>query len=194
MKYISVLFLSVVLLSACTDPELDPFQLDKIKKGSIIALRGQAAVNLNNLAFRGAVDTFSVSGNIDAEKFEFDAAFLSDDLNSLDKVDIYARQTPTSARARITTVAGTAFTLRPDIDKKYPSAFIEIPLRDILTALNISINDIDPNDPGKAYLYIESDLTLKDGTIVPASAIVNEGLFQSSIFYPAHNLRYLAKP
>jgi hypothetical protein len=88
------------------------------------------------------------------------------------------------------TVPGSKFTIRTDIDAKYPSAFISIPLNDILSALSVTLGDIAVNE----YLFIESDLTLTDGTLVPASAIANSSLFESDLFYPAHKLRYLAIP
>ncbi len=191
MKNIALfLFGLLCFASACTDEELDPFQLDKITKGSIISLRGPAADNLNDLSFRGAVDKFSITGDPSTEKFEFDAAYLSDDPNSLQQVEVYARRTETGARVRLLTIPGSNFTVRSDIDAKYPSTLISIPLNDILSALGITLGDIAPNE----YLYIESDLTLTDGTLVPSSAIVNGNLFQSSLFYPAHKLFYLAQP
>lgn len=189
MKYFALLsLLFIVLAPACTDPELDPFQLDKLKKASIIALRGDAAANLEDISFRGAVDKFSLSGDPATENFEFDAAFLSDDLNSLSQVEIYARRTETSNRVRIKTVPGSAFAIRTNIDRKYPSASISIPLTEILSALTISLADISSGE----YLFIESDLNLTDGTQVSARDIVNNSLFESDIFYPAHKLRYLA--
>jgi hypothetical protein len=191
MKNIAFLLLGLLYFaSACTDEELDPFQLDKITKGSIISLRGPAVDNLNDLSFKGAIDKFSLAGDPSAETFEFDAAYLSDDLNSLQQVEVYARRTETGPRVRLTTIPGSNFTIRSDIDDKYPSAFISIPLNDILSALGITLGDIAANE----YLFIESDLTLTDGTLVPSSAIVNSSLYESDLFYPAHKLRYLAIP
>ncbi len=187
MKNIAMLLFGLLCFCfACTDSELDPLQIDKLTKGSIIALRGTAVDNLNDISYRGSVDKFSLSGDPSTEKFEFEAAFLSDDLNSLSQVDVYARQTETGPRVRVTTVPGSAFVIPSD--DKYPQAAFSIPLNDILSGLGIGLGDLAVND----YLFIECDLTLTDGTIVPASAIVNSSLFESEHFYPAHSLRYLA--
>ncbi len=186
MKNIAFVILGLFCFAAaCTDPELDPFQLDKLTKGSILALRGTAYENLQEIDFRGAVDKLSLTADPAAEKFEFDGAFLSDDINSLSQVDVYARRTETGPRVRLLTVPASAFSTPSG--EKYPQASFSIPVNEILTALSITMADLAVND----YLFIESDLTLNDGTVVPAEAIANSSLFESDLFYPAHKLRLL---
>lgn len=174
---------------ACTDDEKDPFQLAKLTKGSIITLRGTAYDNLVDypLVFRGAVDTFNVNLDPATENFEFEADFQAEDPNSLVQVDVFARGTETGPRVRVATVQGSAFSVPSG--GKYPRASFSIPLNEILTKTNTSLSSIAVG----SYLYIECDLTLTNGTVVPASSIVNSSLFESSIFYPAHNLLYLAR-
>lgn len=191
MKHIPMIMLGLLLfsLTACTDEELDPIQIAKLKKASILTLRGSAYTNLVTypLVFRGAVDTFNVNLPTAGESFEFSADFQSEDPNSLSQVDVYARGTETGPRVRVATVASSAFSVPSG--GKYPQAAISIALDEILSKTNTSIGSITPGQ----YLYVECDVTLTDGSIVPASAIVNGSLFESQIFYPAHNLLYLAK-
>jgi hypothetical protein len=176
----------VVLMSACTDPELDPIRIQDLTKGSIIALRGSAVDNLNDASFKGSVDRFSIAGGAAGENFEFDADFLSDDITSLQSVTVFARATQTGTRAQVFTLDGGAFAA---VDgSNYPRGSFSIPLSTILTAIGKNIGDFAVND----YIFIECDLTLKDGTSIPASAVVNSSLYESATFYPAHNLRYIA--
>ncbi|MCB0551879.1 MAG: hypothetical protein KDD19_30215 [Phaeodactylibacter sp.] len=183
-KFTFIILSSLFLLTACEDTSLDPFKLADITKASIIALRGEAVDNLNDRTYLGSVDRFSKSGDLNAESFSFDADFLSDDLNSLVQVDIYARVSESDPRKPLATVSGSEFKTGSG---RYPRASISIPLTTILSTLGVNAADL----PTNSYLFIESDLTLTDGTVVPASAIVNSSLFESAIFYPAHNLRYL---
>jgi len=190
MKHISMLMFGLLLFTlACTDEEKDPFQLAKLTKGSIIALRGTAYDNLVDypLVFRGAVDTFNVNLDPATENFEFDADFQAEDPNSLVQVDVFARGTETGPRVRVATVQGSAFSIPSG--GAYPRASFSIPLNEILTKTNTSLSSIAVG----SYLYIECDLTLTNGTVVPASSIVNSSLFESALFYPAHNLLYLAR-
>lgn len=188
MKNITAFFLFGLLAFtfACSDPELDPFQLDKLTKGSILALRGSAFDSLNDISYLGSIAKFSVSGDPASEKFEFDGAFLSDDVGSLSKVEVYARATAAGARKLVATVDGGAFSV--PTGEKYPQASFSIPFPTILSALGIAPGDKQPGE----YLFIECDLTLRDGTVIPASSIVNSSLFESDLFFPAHNLLYLA--
>lgn len=187
MKNNLLLLLGIVLFAAaCSDPEKDPFQLEKIKKGSLISLRGQAVNNLNNLAFLGAVDSFSISNNNTDTNFDFAADYISEDVNSLAEVQIFARATEDGPRQRVTNVPGSAFT--SVADSKYPRATISVPLADILNAISKTAGDFSKGN----YIYIECDLTLKDGSTIPASSIVNSSLFETGFFYPAHNLLYIA--
>lgn len=189
MKNITLLLFGFLCFAfGCTDEELDPFQLDSITKGSIITLRGTAVDNLNDISFKGSIAKFSLSGDPAAQSITYDAAYISEDLSSLSQVEIYVRETETGPRVRLTTVPGSAFAITPD--DKYPLATFSFKLSDILAALNITLADLAVND----YLFVESDLTLTDGTIVPSSAIVNSSLSESAHFYPAHKLRGLIVP
>jgi hypothetical protein len=182
-KYLLMLLAGVGLfLSACEDPELDPLQFDKIVKGSMIALRGDALDNLGDRSFLGAIDKFSKAANPANETFTFDADFLADDLNGLDKVEIYARATDGGTRALVTTVPGSAFAV--PTDATYPRASFSMTYADILSALKIGTGDLTSG----SYLYVECDLKLKDGRTILASSIVNSSLFESAHFYPAHRL------
>lgn len=182
-KYLLMLLAGVGLfLSACEDAELDPLQFDKIVKGSMIALRGDALDNLGDRSFLGSIDKFSKASDPAAEKFEFEADFLSDDINSLDKVEIYARATDGGTRALVATVSGSSFAV--PTGATYPRASISIKYSDILSALKIGVGDLTAG----SYLYTEADLKLKDGRTVLASSIVNSSLFESAHFYPAHSL------
>ena len=177
-----------VFAAACTDPALDPFKFDDIKKGSLITLRGDAVLLINVISNRGAMDTFNISGNVADYSLDFDTDFLADDINSLSEVQVYASLTNGSGRQRVGTVPGSAFVLATGA--KYPTATVKIPLADILGPLGVSITDFAPNQ----YIYIECDLTLTDGSTVPASSFTNLSLFESDLFYPAHKILMLAKP
>lgn len=174
--------------SACTDPDKDPLKFDQIKKGSLITLRGQALNNLSVPDFRGACDKFSISGDPASENFEFDTDFLADDINSLSEVQIYASATDGGARIRIGTIAGSSFSVAAGTGI-YPRASVSIPLNTILSAIGKSVGDYSVNQ----YIYIQCDLTLTDGSTVPASSFNNLSLFESALFYPAHKLLYVAK-
>lgn len=185
MKNLFFLLAGMIVLSmACTDPELDPLQYDKITKGSIIALRGTAVDVISDAVNKGAVDTWSKSGDLAAEKFEIDAEFLSDDPSSLGEVQVYARASATGARVRVATVPGSAFSAT---GHDYPYGSISVSLNEILSALGTTAGSFATG----SYIYIECDLQLTNGTIVPSSAIVNESLFASFHFLPANNCLYL---
>lgn len=192
MKNILWLLMGAMLFTtACADEELDPLQFHKITKGSILTLRGEAFTNLSNRDFKGASDRFSVTGDISKESFTFDTDFLSEDHSSISKVITYARAEENGPRVQVAVTEASAF--RAPNAGDYPRATITIPLQTILTALKAQASDFAPTaDRPVRYIFIENDLELKDGTIVPASAVVNSSLFESALFYPAHNLRYLA--
>lgn len=192
MKNILWLLLGVLMVaSACTDEELDPLQFHKIQKGSILTLRGEAFSNLSNRDFKGASDRFSIAGDISKESFTFETDFLSEDPSSIARVITYARAEENGPRVQVAVTEGSAF--RAATPDDYPRATISIPLSTILTALKAQASDFAPTaERPVRYIFIENDLELKDGTIVPANAVVNSSLFESALFYPAHNLRYLA--
>lgn len=186
MKNFAFLLAGLFLFAAaCTDPEKDPFQLEKIKKASIIALRGTAFDNLQDISFRGSIAKLSKAGDPAAQTVEFEADFLSDDVNSLSEVQVYAKATETGARTKIGTIAGSAFAVPAgEINRR---GKFSVSLSTVLTAIGKNLGDFNTND----YIFLECDLTLTDGSTVPASSIVNLSLFESAIFYPAHNLRCL---
>ncbi|MFN0176049.1 MAG: hypothetical protein ACKVU0_15470 [Saprospiraceae bacterium] len=188
MKNISIFIFGLfVFAAACTDPDLDPLQFDKIKKGSLITLRSTAIVN--DPANRGAMDTFSISGNVADYSLDFDTDYLSDDINSLSEVQIYASLTDGAGRVRVGTVPGSAFSLAAGTGT-YPRATVNIPMSDILSPLGKNMSDFVVNQ----YIFIECDLTLNDGSTVPASAFTNLSLYESILFLPAHKMRMIAKP
>lgn len=193
MKNLSIFFFGMLLLAtACTDPEKDPLQFDKLKEGSLIALRGQAVTNLGTISFRGSVDKFVSTADPATENFEFDADYLSNDVTNLQEVEIYAKATEAGSRVRIATKSGADF--KAVTGSTYPRASFSIPMTEILSKIGKSIGDFSSTDTDYTndYIFIECDLTLKDGSKVLAADIVNSSLFESAIFYPAHNLRYLA--
>lgn len=177
----------VILLgfTACTDKALDPLQFDQIKSGALIALRGAAVDNLNNRKYAGAVDSFSIA-KAASEKFDFDAEFLSTNSSNLKTIEIFATTDKITTRKKVASIDGGTFSVKTGSIN--PAGAISIPLSTILTALGAKATDFSRGD----YITIECDLTLKDGGVVPASSIVNSSLFESTTFYPAHSLRYLA--
>lgn len=186
MKNIAILFAALFLFAtACTDSEKDPLQFDKITKGSLIALRGTAVDNLNDISFKGSVAKFSKAGDPAAQNVEFEADFLSDDIGSLSEVQVYAKASDTGARASLGKIAGSAFSVPSG--EKYPRGAFSYSASQVLSALGKTMDDFSAN----SYIFLECDLTLTDGTVVPSSAIVNSSLFESALFYPAHNLRVL---
>jgi hypothetical protein len=178
----------LVVFGACTDPEKDPFQFDKLGKGDILALRGSSFDNLFDSAFRGAIDSFNIATvDPNIETFVFDVEYLSDEPSSLSEVKVYARPTQKGARSLVATVPGSQISIKSG--DKNATGTVSIRLADILNAMSKTVADF----PQFSYIYIESDITLNNGTVVPASSVVNTSLFESAIFYPAHNLRYIAR-
>ena len=179
---IILLFGAVLFAAACSDPEKDPLQFEKITKGSLISLRGQAVANLNDLAFVGAVDSFSVSGDNSTNNFEFQADFIAEDPTTLAEVQVYGKATESGPRQRVGVVPGSAFV---DVaDSKYPRGTFSFPMTAVLAALSKNASDFAVG----SYIYIECDLLLTDGSVIPSSSIVNSSLFETGYFYPAHNL------
>ena len=184
---ISIFILGFVLaFTACTDPDLDPLRTDQIKKSALITLRGKAADNLNDADnYLGAVDKFSKAADLTKETFDFDADFIAEDITSLSKVEVFAKTTEKGARTRVATIDGSTFAVASGA--KYPTGKFSIPLKTILDATKA--------DPTKmaddSYLYVECDITLKNGEVIAASDVTNSSLFETAFFYPAHKLLYL---
>ena len=190
--YSLLVMASVGFVVSCEDEELDPMQLAKIKKGTILALRG---TQLDNIYFEGipGAEFFPRIMN-GTEKFDFDAEFLAEDVNTLESFDIYVikKVTGGTERVQIKNVPASEFKTTPDYIRPWVS--VSLNLTDIVEALGL---DFDAPSTVTTLLTtykfginIESDLNLTDGTIIPAAEIVAAGLFQSDQFYPAQILTY----
>lgn len=188
MNKISILAILALAL-ACKDESLDPFRFTELKKGSLLALRGDdgTAGSLDpdqNFFFRD-----NITGN---ETFSYIADFISEDQTLLSGVQVYGKlaisNEPQGARKLIKTVPGSAF-VSPSANAPRQGT-VTITLDEILTTMGL---DAEPDTISRTNLIIESDIELTDGTIVPSSAIVNSGLFAANAFFPAHKLNYYAE-
>lgn len=184
---------SCALAFSCEDPELDPLKMDLVKKGTILALRGQQLDNIYANGLPGA-EFFPriINGT---EKFEFDAEYLAEDVSTLESFDIYVIKKVGSGTERVflKNVSGSEFKTTADYLRPWVS--VSLNLTDILDGLGLS----DYTDPDvvdellttyKFGVNLESDLNLTDGTKVLAADIVAAGLFASDQFYPAQKLTY----
>ena len=178
---------------SCEDTSLDPLQMANVKKGTILALRGQQLTNIYSLGLPGA-EFFPriINGT---EKFEFEAEYLAEDASTIESFDIYVLKKvgSTTERVLLTNIPGSAFTQTAEYLR--PSVAVSLNLTDILDALGLS----DYEDPAvvntllttyKFGINLEADLNLTDGTQVLAADIVAAGLFASNQFYPAQKLTY----
>ncbi|MBK8700355.1 MAG: hypothetical protein IPN29_12830 [Saprospiraceae bacterium] len=192
MKIFNIILLASVLISACTDPELDPLQRDKLKSGSTLALRGQSVTNLSSEDFATGVDTFNLLADNSNKTFSFTCDFVSENISDLQSVDVFVVAKGT--RTKVLNVPASAFVKAEGTN--FNRATITIPHKTLFDAAGGDICAFKPSDVVSgtiSYIDIENDINLSDGTIVPASAIVNSSLFESTAFYPAHKLRYVAK-
>lgn len=178
---------------SCEDASLDPLQMDNVKKGTILALRGQQLTNIYSLGIPGA-EFFPriINGT---EKFEFEGEYLAQDVNTLESFDIFVikKVGAGTERVHLTNIPGSAF---QQTDKYLrPSVSVSLNLTDILAALDLA----DYSDPAvvntllttyKFGINLETDLNLTDGSKVLAADIVAAGLFASNQFYPAQKLTY----
>jgi len=182
------LFIGIACLAACADDSLDPFRLKEQTKGSILALRGDSFAALND---NGCSNTFFQNKIVGDETFVMDVEYLSEDPTSLQEIQVYAhyqRPDPDNAgefladtRAKVTTFPGSALSSSGGGN---PTGVLTVQLAAILTAVgNPTIEDND-------LINIESDLLLTNGTVVFSTSVVNVGLYQSGIFYPAQTLLY----
>lgn len=191
----SLLLIALVAIAfSCTDDSLDPLNMNKVKKGSILALRG---TQLNNIYFSGLPGAEVFPRALDGtEKFEFDAEYLSEDPSTLESFDIYVIKrtrvgnTTTTERLLVRNVPFSEFKETEDYVNPWVSVSIDF---DEL----LDIVGLDPASPTFAddilFAYpngmaIESDLNLTDGTKVTAAQLVAAGLYQSNQFYPAQKL------
>jgi hypothetical protein len=187
----------VALAFACADDTLDPLQFNFVKKGTILALRGQ---QLQNIYFEGkpGAEFFPriIQGD---ETFDFDAEILAEDPTTLESFDIYTvKRTPNPDgtvqldRVFLLNVPFSEFQQTDDYIRPWVS--VSIPLVDILEALGLDYTNPDDVETMltvyKFGVSIESDLNLTDGSKVLAADIVASGLFQSNQFYPAQRLTY----
>jgi len=182
------------LVLSCADDSLDPLQMNAVKKGTILALRGQ---QLQNIYFEGKPGTEIFpkiySGN---EVFAFDAEILAEDPSTLESFDIFViKRTKTGSsfttqRLPLRNVPFSEFNETDDYVRPWVS--VSIDFDDILDVVGL-----DPSSPTFAAdmlanyptgMSIEMDLNLVDGSKVLASQIVAAGLFQSNQFYPAQRL------
>lgn len=183
--------LSMVLFLACTDDSLDPFRFSELKKGILLALRGDAFDRLND---NGCSNSFFYNNVLPDDAFQFDVEFLSENQDILQEVRVFALTIPTEKdkaakpRTQLTVVPASSFTIPSGGVHKQGS--ISIPFADIKAALNLT--DEEVSKLSKTELTIESDIILTDGSTVSSSSIVNSGLYESALFYPAQKLSYCA--
>ncbi|HEY5750930.1 MAG TPA: hypothetical protein VIU12_32930 [Chryseolinea sp.] len=183
------LIIGIACLAACADDSLDPFRLKEQTKGSILALRGDSFAALND---NGCSNSFFKNKIVGDEAFVMDVEYLSEDPTSLQEIQVFAHyQRPdpdnagqflTDTRAKVATFPGSALTSTGGAN---PTGVLSIPLASILPVVG------DPDDLEDGDLInIESDLLLTNGTVVFSTSVVNVGLYQSGIFYPAQTLVY----
>jgi len=180
-RFIALMLIGLTM--ACADDSLDPFRFNEIQKGSLLALRTDDGSSSGldpdqNFFFRD-----NITGT---EKFAYVADFISEDQDLLVSVEVYARIT-TGPRFLVTSISGTTF-VKPT-GKKSRQGKVEVSLSSILTALSIT----DPATLKRGDIIIESDITLSNGTVVPANSLVNSGLTSAEAFFPAHTLNYYAE-
>ena len=181
----------LLMVFACADNTLDPLQFDFVKKGVILALRGQ---QLENIYFAGEPGAEFVpliaTGN---ETFDFEAELLAEDPSVLESMDIYVIKQvgTTSERVFLTNVPASAFTQG---EYKNPSVSVSLDLSDVTDKLGLGsypLSEADINTLITTYKFgvrIEIDLNLADGSKVLAEQLVASGLYQSNQFYPAQKL------
>jgi hypothetical protein len=195
--YSLIAFAFATVVFSCADDELDPYQTDKVKKGTLLALRGTQLRNIYVAGVSGAeFNPRDVQGD---EKFVFDAEFLSGDPTSLESFDIYAiKRVPVNDSIKLERVfiRNVPFSdFKETDDYVLPWVTVSIDLEEILEKIGLTLplaqEDVDfLLDQYKFGINIESDLNLTDGTKVLAEDIVATGLFQSDQFYPAQKLTY----
>lgn len=178
----------LVLVLSCTDDSLDPFRLAELQKGSLLALRGNdgSAGSLDpeqNFFFKDNPQT--------GDTFSYVADFISEDQSLLQSIEVYAK-VGTGARQLVKTVDASGWTIPTGGNSRQGSVSLTLTEIRAISALGIGTN------PALAALtetalVIESDIILTDGSVVPAAAIVNSGLFAAAAFFPAHELIYFAK-
>jgi hypothetical protein len=192
---VKIILVGVLMVSgfSCTDESLDPLQFTKVKKGTLLALRGAQldAIYFDGAAYGAAFFADAVQGD---ETFEFDAEFLSEDPNSLESVDLFVikRSGTTKTRVSLANIPSSAFQTTDDY--RGPWTSVSIDLADVLDAIAVDASTVAGQDElFDTYaegVVIEADLNLTDGSKVLAADLVAAGLFESDQFYPAQILTY----
>jgi hypothetical protein len=191
--YKSILILLLVAIGfSCADESLDPLQFEKMKKGTIIALRGDALTSVYVLG-KPISEIFPRIAT-GTEKFVFEAEILADDPSTVASVDLFVIKRPSLERVAVKNIPASAFSIG-----KYPrpSTTIEVTIQEALSKLGLPttfpMSASTINTLLTTYKFgvgIECDLNLTDGSKVLASEIVAAGLFQSNQFYPAMVLNW----
>ncbi len=197
LKYSMVLFALVAFVFSCTDDSLDPVQTKNVRKGTILALRGTQLDNLYNKGIPGAeVFPKIMTG---AEKFTFDAEFLSENNNSLASVDVYVIKKVGTTRSRILMSNVPFSSFKTDGTYKGPWVTISYTMTEVLAKLGLPVasDPIYKGNTGNQLLttyqpgiIFEADLNLVDGSKVTSDQLVAAGLYQSNQFYPAQILTW----
>jgi hypothetical protein len=180
---------------SCRDESLDPLNFTKVKKGSILALRGTQLDNVYNKGKAGAEVFPKIATGV--EKFVFDGEYLSEDVASLASVDVFAIKGSGASTTR-ELLANIPFSqFKSDGTYPRPWVTISIDFKDILAKIGLANTFPLPAATIDALLttyrggiLIECDLNMVDGTKVLAAEIVSQGLFGSNQFYPAMRLNY----
>ncbi|MEQ1587015.1 MAG: hypothetical protein ABL895_14105 [Cyclobacteriaceae bacterium] len=197
MKKSYILFLIALLAIgiSCRDESLDPLNFEKVKKGSILALRGTQLDNIYNKGKAGAEVFPKIATG--TEKFVFDGEFLAEDPSTLASVDVYAIKGSGASTTRelLTNVPFSQF----KTDDTYPLPWVTISIDFSFILSKIGLENTFPLSQAtintllttyRGGINIECDLNLTDGTKVLAADIVSQGLFGSNQFYPAMRLNY----
>src|SRR5688572_8183967 len=110
MKNIITKITAIVLVAiafSCADNTLDPLQFDFVKKGAILALRGEQLENIYFNALPGA--QFNPRAIDGTESFDFDAEILAEDPSVLESFDIYVVKKPSGERVHLMNVPASEF-------------------------------------------------------------------------------------
>ncbi|MBI3220281.1 MAG: hypothetical protein HYZ44_12280 [Bacteroidetes bacterium] len=199
MKKIAYSLVLLVALSfvysSCSDDSLDPLQVNSIKKGKLLALRGTVLTNVYSKGLPAAEFFPRIATAND--KFVFEAEYLAEDPKSLQSVDFYVLKKvgTTTTRELVKNVPFSAFV--NDGKYKNPWVTVTITLSEILPKLGLSntfpLDNTTINTLLTTYKFginVEGDLNLTDGSKALAANVVAAGLFQSDQFYPAQKLVY----
>ena len=194
IKYIFLIAVMSVVAFSCKDEALDPLRINDVKKGTILALRGK---QLDNIYVKGkpGAELFPKIAT-GAEKFEFDAEYLSDDKSSLESMDVYVITRPVRTKVLLANIPFSQF--KDDGTYRNPWVSVSFTVGEVLAkvlpaAPTFPLSAADINVLLTTYtngIRLEIDLNKTDGTQVMATDLVSAGLFQSDQFYPAQLLSY----